>query len=126
MTNEANPNRRAVATEAHMATTNLSTSSLFSQSDLAHAGERASHGLVIARRLVGECSRFAISLMATRFGEATVMVADADVTDEVTGLPAIVWQGSPAEFDARLAACTRASPPDEPRGTGETGASRSR
>lgn len=82
-----------------MATTTLSISSLFSQSDLDRAARPVRAGQVVARRLVGEFSRFAISLMATRFGEATVMVADADVTDKVTGLPEVVWQGSPAEFD---------------------------
>jgi hypothetical protein len=44
------------------------------------------------KRLFGEYSRYAVWPIHTRFGQLQWLVADAHVTDEVTGGPAVIRQ----------------------------------
>jgi hypothetical protein len=47
-------------------------------------------GMCLGFCTFGECSRFAAKLIAGRDGDAAIMIFDADVEDEETGLPANV------------------------------------
>ena len=50
-------------------------------------------GKTVAYEYFGECCRFKASLVASRLkGFAEIFITDADVVDEVTGLPAVVAQ----------------------------------
>ncbi len=71
---------------------------LFTQAELAVA-TTGTGAHVVSRRL-GSFGRYRAHLQASRAGEPHVLVADAEVTDEVTGRAAVVWQGSPAELSA--------------------------
>ena len=49
------------------------------------------------QRLFGDYSRYAVAPYHTRFDAIVWMVADAEITDEVTGLPAVIRMAATEE-----------------------------
>lgn len=56
------------------------------------AGRKASN-----KTFFGQCARYALFAVHTRFESVEYVVTDADVLDEVTGAPAIIRQGNSVE-----------------------------